>query len=205
MPLRSPLQDELPPSFESFRPALEDASGVEEARTGTLICLSSSYLTNKSARPLESGLSTVHACCLPQIPGYFSGVGDLFSALVLAHFDREPKPESASPLSPTSPGRSVSASAGPATAPVQTPLSRAASQALYKTQAILKLTRDHAMGLPEDERTLTDDEKDREDEDRTVRRMRGRELRIIQGQDIIRSEKSLEHGWMTLWEDFWEE
>lgn len=211
MPLQSPLREQVPSTIMRSNHTLN--GGGSEAQIGTLICVSSSsYVSdsnNTSARtsPSSSSISTVHACCLPQIQGYFSGVGDLFSALVLAHFDNESNLESESR---SSEGQSVSAGpdqgevAAGSSKPSQTALSRAASQALCKTQAILKMTREHAQTLPEEERTLTDDEKDNQDQDRMVRRMRGRELRIIQGQDIIRRKRSLDSEWMTLWEDFWE-
>ena len=57
-----------------------------------LLCLTSS----KSGRlPNPNENSLVHACCIEKIPGYFSGVGDLFSALLLGHYrpaaEDEPK------------------------------------------------------------------------------------------------------------------
>lgn len=178
MPLREFLRRDLPPSL------LSDvhngaSSPADDPSDDFLVCICSS-------RPAAAGapdrLSTVHAHCLPCIPGYFSGVGDLFSALVLAHYD----PHAARP-------------------PAQTPLSYAASEALTKTLAILRLTHAHARTLPADERTATDSEADAADPERLVRRMRGRELRLIQGQDVLRANptpaKALRQ--MTCWEDFW--
>jgi hypothetical protein len=57
-----------------------------------------------------------------------------------------------------------------------------------KRTAIVQLTQAHAQNLDEADRTSTDDELDKKDPMRLVRRMRGRELRLIQGQDIIRGE-----------------
>lgn len=131
-----------------------------------LLCISSSR-----SDPEKS--SVVHACTVPLIPGYFSGVGDLFSALVLAHFD--PDGES--------------------------PLSDAVGKAVTKTHAIVQLTDDYTKTLDGADRTSTDDELDEKDPMRLVRRMRGRELRLIQGQDIIRGEGS--RHTMKAWEDFW--
>ncbi|KAH9941968.1 Ribokinase-like protein [Amylocystis lapponica] len=122
----------------------------------------------------------VHVQCVPCLPGYFSGVGDLFSALVLAHFE---------PLR---------AAAGEGT-----PLSCAVSQALTKTHAMLTLTHEHAQSLPEEERLPTDEELDAREPNRKIRRMRGRELRLIQGQDAIRGTKAVEFRQMVSWTDFW--
>ena len=115
----------------------------------------------------------VHACAVPLIKGYFPGVGDLFSALVLAHFN----PDGESPL------------------PI------AVGKALSKTHAIVELTRAYAQTLEAD-RTSTDDELDGKYPMRLVRRMRGRELRLIQGQDIIRGDSGLNRE-MKAWEEFW--
>lgn len=131
-----------------------------------LLCISSSR-SSPGKNPV------VHACTVPLIPGYFSGVGDLFSALVLAHFD--PDGES--------------------------PLSDAVGKALSKTHCMVQLTQAYARNLDEADRTTTDDELDKKDPMRLVRRMRGRELRLIQGQDIIRGEGLSRK--MKAWERFW--
>jgi len=131
-----------------------------------LLCISSS-------RSNADKTSAVHACTVPLIPGYFSGVGDLFSALVLAHFDPDGK----------------------------SPLPDAVGKALTKTHVLVQLTDAYAQTLDEADRTITDDELDERDPMRRVRRMRGRELRLIQGQDIIRGE-GLRHK-MKAWEMFW--
>ncbi|KAJ7282025.1 Ribokinase-like protein [Mycena rebaudengoi] len=85
-----------------------------------------------------------------------------------------------------------------------TAVSRAASQALTKTHAILRLTHAHAESLPEDERQPTDDEKDRTDPLRKTRRMRGRELRLVQGQDILRGIGLSDVREMQAWSGFWD-
>ena len=66
------------------------------------------------------------------------------------------------------------------------PLAYAPSMALKKTYGIIRLTHDYWKSLPEDERQDTDDEKDAVEPHRLSRRMKKRELRIIQGQGIIR-------------------
>jgi pyridoxine kinase len=118
---------------------------------------------------------------VPTIPGYFSGVGDLFSALLLAHFH---------------PGR-------PPTTSDTTPLSEAVFQALAKTHTLLQLTHEQAMSLPEEERLATDDELDSVDPLRRTRRMRGRELALIQGQDIIRGSALDDTRSLVAWDGFW--
>ncbi|KAJ7132204.1 Ribokinase-like protein [Mycena epipterygia] len=116
----------------------------------------------------------VHAQTVQLLPGYFSGVGDLFSALLLAHFVDD------------------------------TSVSYAASQALTKTHAMLRLTHEYSETLPEEDRQATDDEKDRADPLRKVRRMRGRELRLVQGQDILRGIGLKDIREMEPWTGFWE-
>jgi len=149
IPLRPWLHDALP---SNIQPPPDDDSDY-------LLCISS------SSSPQTQDLSAVHAQRVPLLPGYFSGVGDIFSALLMAHFQ-----------SPS----------GPAVQDTSTPVSHAASFALTKTHAILELTYEHAQSLPENERLPTDEEKDAAEPIRKTRRMRGRELRLVQGQDIIR-------------------
>lgn len=163
IPLRKWLIDLLPPGV---RPP--DGSGTD-------------YLLSivSSAQDLDSPApSLVYARYVPLIPGYFSGVGDIFSALVIAHYE---------PSTSSAPGSAIS---------------WAVSQALAKTHAILCLTQEHAAQLPEEDRLPTDDELDEKEPARVVRRMKGRELRVIQGQDIIRSDRFTDAR-MELWEGFW--
>ncbi|KAH9971665.1 Ribokinase-like protein [Lactifluus volemus] len=96
----------------------------------SLLCLAS---VRRSAAA-SSNRSTVYAACVPLIPGYFSGVGDLFSAL---------------------------------------------------------------------DRTVTDDELDVADPERRTRRMRGRELRLVQGRTILSGEAMGEVRSLREWDDFW--
>ena len=139
---------------------------IPDCQPTDLLCISS------SRSDLEKS-SVVHACAVPQIPGYFSGVGDLFSALVLAHFDPDGK----------------------------SPLPDAVGKALTKTHAIVESTHAYAQTLEEADKTTTDDELDEKDPMRRVRRMRGRELRLVQAQDIIRGQGLSRE--MELWETFW--
>ncbi|KAI0272795.1 Ribokinase-like protein [Gloeopeniophorella convolvens] len=123
--------------------------------------------------------SAVYAGCVPLIPGYFSGVGDLFSALVLGHY------------TPSDTSGSIP------------PLAQAVSLALTKTHAILSITEQHSSSLPPEEHTATDDELDDEDPERRIRRMRGRELRIVQGRKILTGEAIGEPRKVVGWENFW--
>ncbi|KAH9832513.1 Ribokinase-like protein [Rhodofomes roseus] len=135
--------------------------------------------------------SAVHARCIPCLPGYFSGVGDLFSALVLGHFQPAPSVPSSSPA--------------PSGEAEESPLAYAVAHALSKTHAILTLTHEHAKDLPEDDRLPTDEELDAREPERKVRRMRGRELRLIQGQDVLRGANKTEYFRMVPWTGFWDE
>ncbi|KAF5362554.1 hypothetical protein D9756_002126 [Leucocoprinus leucothites] len=150
--------------------------------------------------------STVHAACIPLIPGYFSGVGDLFSALVLAHFHPNPISRPASSSNELVTQRSQSPSPPTNLSRPLTPLSYAASLAVIKTHAILVKTYEYASSLPPDEREPSDDELDSKNPMRRVKRMRGRELALIQGQDIIRGIGLTPENvqWMDEWDAFWE-
>jgi len=146
-----------------------------------LLCIASSMNPT-----LETGspLSTVYAGCVSLIPGYFSGVGDLFSALLLGHF----RPHS------------VISASSLQNSKLPCPLATATAHALSKTHAVLSLTRTSAST---DSLPLTDDELDAADPHRKSKRMKGRELRLIQGQDIFRAKDPLED--VRVWEGFWSE
>jgi pyridoxine kinase len=140
-----------------------------------LVCVSSS--ASKDMGPV------VHASVVPRIPGYYPGAGDVFSALVLGHLE--------------GPFRRLSAD--------ETSLSLAVSMAITKVHAILQLTYEYNQSLPKEERPETDDEKDGADPVRRIRRARGRELRIIQGHDVIRAFNQDDARRMTVWRNFWDE
>jgi len=172
----------------------------------SLLCLASVRAANAGHNATR--LSTVYAGCIPFISGYFSGVGDLFSALVLGHYHPPPLENgtSASPLpSPSPPSPSPPPPPPPHESLLSSlpPLTRAVSLALTKTHAILRLTEKHASSLPPDERTTTDDELDKKDPERRIRRMRGRELRLVQGRKILTGEAMGEPRLLREWEDFW--
>ncbi|KAG9077109.1 putative pyridoxal kinase, partial [Ceratobasidium sp. 370] len=148
-----------------------------------VLCVSSSASDDANAS------STVHALAVPRIRGYFSGVGDLFSALVLAHFEVE--------------------SSAPAGAPTSaTPLSRAASRALHTTHTVLRRTQEHALKVAADESSAyTDDEQDANEPLRRIRRMKTRELRLVQSRDDILAcaDGRVEVKQMKAWNGFWED
>jgi pyridoxine kinase len=141
-----------------------------------LLCVTSLLEKSKDATT-----SVVHAYAIPVLPGCFHGVGDLFSALTLGHLD-----DGNLPSAP----------------PGQTSLSRAVALALVKTRGILLLTHEYVQTLPEPDRQEPDVEKDKADPLRKSRRLKGCELRIIQGQDIVRG-NTQEVGWMHAWDEFW--
>lgn len=211
IPLKSWLLAALPSSI---------SPPISDEESDYLFCISSSttpsdvtmngtpgtYINglNDNASPKYPYTSTVHAACVPLIPGYFSGVGDLFSALLLAHF--HPDYTSSSTSTELTRQRSQSPQPSPKHRNSTTPLSYAASLALTKTHAILSKTYDHALSLPEDERQPSDDELDTKNPMRRIKRMRGRELALVQGQDIIRGIglNAENVRWMEVWHAFWE-
>jgi pyridoxine kinase len=148
-----------------------------------LLCIASSY--GESTHN-----STVHTAIIPQIRGYFSGVGDLFSALILGSFDKDHEARARDRNS--------------------TALPSAVTHAIRTTHAILRKTAKASALVPgSTEDGYTDEELDARDENRRARRMKARELRIIGSADIILSagQKSIEGshavGEMEPWNDFW--
>jgi pyridoxine kinase len=164
--------------------SVEQQQEQELTTNSHLLCISSTVdpISHTSSSSTFATFSTVHAQIVPLISGYFSGVGDLFSALLLAHFHPSPSSSSSS----------------------LTPLSHASSLALSGTHGVLLLTQSNTLSLPEEERLPSDDELDRQTPLRKTRRMRGRELALIKGQGIIRGEEEVARREMILWDGFWE-
>lgn len=179
VPVTPTLLSSIPPSITSS--ILSNPTPGTSYAPDTLLTITSSLQRSDSSEP--STISSVHALMVRRIPGYFSGVGDLFSALVLAHYH---------PSLPTSQD-------------FQNPLSRASAIAVSTLHSILVATQQHTLTLPEDERTETDDELDGADPARKVKRMKGRELRLVQEQDLIRAgaSQSSSGPQMVPWTDFW--
>ncbi|KAL1411410.1 putative pyridoxal kinase [Vanrija albida] len=168
-----------PASYTRFvpdpKPPWYDAVGVGEPEDDILVCFASTWDGDK---PQTYGFA------LPTIRGYFSGVGDLFSALVLGHYQR--------------PG---------ATQPGLSPLASAVSHALLTVQQILLRTHLYSLDVassgsatpkPIHENTPhhdsvipSDTELDNApplnptDPKRKARRMRLREMRVVQERDLI--------------------
>jgi len=191
IPMERWLRDLTPPHIRS------SASDEEQS----LLCLASVRVTGDGSGTASRFPSSVYAGCVPLIEGYFSGVGDLFSAFVLGHYTADP--QHLRHLPPEADGSASSPIPTPTPLPFLPPLPRAVSLALTKTYAILRLTNKYASSLPPDERTTTDDELDEKDPGRRIRRMRGRELRLVQGRRILGGEAMGELRLLREWEDFW--
>jgi len=176
IPLKQWLIDALPAQIWP--------SNLDTSDNDYLLCICSSTVDLGE----NEGISVIHTQFVPLFPGYFSGVGDLFSALLLGHF----QPEGSFSITEDNVRQ-------------QTPLSYATSMALTKTHAVLQSTYNYTLTLPEDERQPTDVEKDAADPVRKVKRMKGRELRLVQpeGQNIIRGVGSIDTRIMEPWLDFW--
>jgi pyridoxine kinase len=194
IPMERWLRDLTPPHIRS------SVSDEEQS----LLCLASARVTADGGGTPSRFPSSVYAGCVPLIEGYFSGVGDLFSAFVLGHYtaDTQPLRHLAAPP-PEVDGSAISPTPTPTPLPFLPPLPRAVSLALTKTYAILRLTEKYASSLPPDERTTTDDELDEKDPGRRIRRMRGRELRLVQGRKILSGEAMGELRLVREWENFW--
>ena len=203
MPIKDFIREALPkdlcPDFliNGTRSSTEPFEIKETNSTSALICISSSYIQPDTNTGDSDEISVIHAHILPCIPGYFSGVGDLFSALVLAHYNTPSGPSSLPdltdfPLSHTSSPKRVSAlDADDENDHYHTPLSLSTTFALTKTFSILQLTDLLSRSSPNPgentaEKDATDEEKDKEDPERRVRRQRARELRLVQGRDILK-------------------
>lgn len=190
-----PVLDNLPAPPQAYQDRLT-LDELPEAHSWKaherLISVASSW-TPEAEDKLETTLFG-----FPLIPGYFSGVGDLFSALTLAHFKSPPTTatDSQSSLSqtatsPSRPAAPTSSSLSRSSSP--SPLAEAASRALYSTQQILLSTHLRSQRLHRAEREASgaaargsptdghgsDEEEDGKDRGRRVVRMRRRELAIV--------------------------
>jgi pyridoxine kinase len=172
-----------------------------------LLCLVSSVLLSQPST--EGPLSSVHIAVFPRIKGYFSGVGDLFSALVLGHFvpSSERAPSTPCPSRVANP-EEIGASSSCLTLAEEgcadaASVCTATALALATTQAVLLATNGYCESLPAEECPPTDDEKDGAEPERRVRRMRARELRIVQSLGaILTPPKTMR---MEVWDSFWTE
>jgi pyridoxine kinase len=137
---------------------------------------------------MDDGKHETWAFALPTVRGYFAGVGDLFSAMVLAHFGKIDGEETSSKK-----------------------LYFGVSQALLKVQQILLRTHIHSISHsrvaehmpsnPDRQESLlpSDEELDQLDTsisgngNRKVRRRRLKELRIVQERNLITADSP--DGW----------
>ena len=161
------LPDVPPPLYDAFDP-------VGNVDDEVLVCFASTW---------SDGLMDTWAFALPTIRGYFSGVGDLFSALVLAHFDN---PESSSDLPPLAHAVSKSLLA------VQQILLRTHLYSLSRSGYSGDPTPGHAgkegevaSAIPSDDELDAAEPCSPSDPRRKARRMRMRELRIVQERALI--------------------
>ncbi|KAF8634617.1 hypothetical protein AX15_000822 [Amanita polypyramis BW_CC] len=159
-----------------------------------LLCISSEATTNDSS----DRISKISARSVPHIRGYFSGVGDLFSALVLGHYHPPvTNGDTAINLNGFTNGHAKHAGLH------NSPLTAAVTLALSVTHAVLLFTHERTLSLPDAERHPTDDERDAAEPLRQVRRMRGRELALIQARHIIVNNDAAPRYELVPWADFW--
>lgn len=156
-------------------PPWYDAVGVAQGDEEVLVCFASTF---------TDGELETFAFALPTIRGYFSGVGDLFSALVLGHYQRPDDPATNLP-----------------------PLPFAVSCALLTVQQILLRTHLYSLtaagsgtstpkplreGPPAPDSIIPSDAEldsapplNPSDPKRKARRMRLREMRVVQERALI--------------------
>lgn len=170
----STVLPDLPGPPETYAVRLMEADGGKKWETyPRLLSVASTYIPpsffSSPADPstpapppagASAGRLSTTLSHFPELPGYFSGVGDLFSALTCAHYT------------------GVSGGAGA--------FAQAAGKALFTTQGVLlsthlkaTTTRPSSDKPPEEEQEASDDESDKRDRSRRVRRMRKRELSLI--------------------------
>lgn len=177
-------------------PFLPPAIKPSDSSRPHLVCIASQVAGSSNS----NYLSNVSAACVPQLPGYFSGVGDLFSSLLVGHYNPQ-----------MSNGNVVAQSDKIAltnthlvnTKASANPLQSAATFALSTTHAVLSFTHARTLSLPEDERLPTDDESDEAEPLRVSRRMRGRELALVQARHLITDVDAVPRYELLPWTGFW--
>lgn len=218
-----------PPEYTSL---LDDAKGIELSRNHkedptVLLCFA-------STKTADDEMPLTYAFALPLIEGYFSGVGDLFSALVLGFHGKGTSAASdltashmGCPASDEAPIIDQESTARVAVTARLSPFAAAVSKALMGVQLILLKTHLWSLRMAEEPKGKRSQTKDSEcfeapeDEDclpsdpeldtlppnlvsegaslrptRTARRMRMRELRIVQEKYTLLKLAEEEHaGW----------
>lgn len=135
-------------------------------RRRQLICAGSSLVSSPSVP-----LSTVaFGIGFPELSEHYEGVGDVFSALILARFP--PHPPSTQPLESSSNPHPVS------------PLARTAELAIASLQGVLRHTRKHALLLAKGREDLLVPKEGEAAEER-VKRLRMVELRLVQSHEEL--------------------
>ncbi|WVO15079.1 pyridoxal kinase [Cryptococcus depauperatus] len=163
------LPDPLPPWY--------DAVGACSSENEVLVCFASSW---------NEGEMETWAFALPTVRGYFSGVGDLFSAMVLAHFNQHPS---------TSGNSSLTFAVSKALLTVQQILLQTHIHSLAQANVLGAATQSPLHGssnrLPPDSVIPSDVELDSiepsnpKDPKRKAKRMRLRELEVVQQRKLI--------------------
>jgi pyridoxine kinase len=170
-----PVSQTLAGTLPSYLQARTEPNDLYTGDSLLCVCSSSARVPSRKEPEITEA---VYAASVPRIKGYFSGVGDLFSALVVAHYEEGCHEQAGSALS------------------------YATSCALSATHSILVATRKASIAAGVEAEDGTDDEKDARDPMRRIRRMRARELRIVAEQERIRNGGA---AWkLSRWTDFWE-
>lgn len=174
----------VPPPPDSYtkllpetQPPWYDAVDTASPDDDILVCFASSYI---------HGCIETYAFALPTIRGYFSGVGDLFSALTLGHYQN---PEDGEPT-------------------CRSPLVHAVSKALLGVQQVLLKTHLYSLSVSASGTATPTPRKDQEghgyesvipsdteldnavplnpsDPKRKAKRMRIREMRVVQERRLL--------------------
>lgn len=172
----------------------EHGDDVEESTV--LVCFASTATPSSGS---NDGPET-YGYALPTIQGYYSGVGDLFSALVLGHYRRE---ESTTEEKGQDEGKALERAVSLALLGVQQVLLKTHLSTLSPEVGGTNKSGGEAECVPSDDEL--DNEKDAgegdDDDDvrrpsRRARRMRLRELRIVQERELLmRLADDKEGGW----------
>lgn len=210
---------------QEYAALADDAKGIEPSlndKQGSAVLLC--FASTKTA---DDEMPQTYVFALPVIDGYFSGVGDLFSALVLGFYGKGNSAASDLSASETVPIVDQKSSSNVATTARLSPFAAAVSKALMGVQLILLKTHLWSLRMAEESKEKRRQTKDSEcleasdDEDclpsdleldslppkfvsegassrpsRIARRMRMRELRIVQEKEILLKLAKEEHaGW----------
>lgn len=163
---------------QEYAALAQDAKGTEPSRNGkegsaVLLCFA-------STKTADDEMPQTYAFALPLIEGYFSGVGDLFSALVLGFYGKDVPAASDSTASRTAPIIDQESTAQSAAAAPLSPFAAAVSKALMGVQLILLKTHLWSLRMAEASK-----EKKRQTEDTEC-------LEASEGEDCLPSDPELD-------------